>query len=466
MTAKYCGNTGCLQKDSTECKGYAGAPSVHHRDSEEQASAHLLEQILERNNLNRAYLQVKRNHGAAGIDHMSVEESLPWFKEHREEWIESIREGTYNPSPVRRKDIPKPDGGKRQLGIPTVVDRVLQQAIAQVLSPIYELQFTATSYGYRPGKSAHQAIRYIKTCAQAGYTHAVQVDLSKYFDTLNHDLLLNLLRKTIKDKRVIALIKKYLKAGIMENGVVTKTEQGTPQGGPLSPLLANIYLNEHDQEMKRRGTISVRYADDIIILTKSKRAAKHQLESVRKILEGKLKLTMNQEKSKVVSVYSAKNFKFLGFCLGKNGNGIYIRAHHKSLRKAKAKLKALTKRNRGRNVRAIMQEIAQYMRGWLGYYYPADMKRILQQWSEWLRRRLRQYIWKQWKKPKTRVANLKKLGISAEQAYQWGNTRQGYWRIAGSPVLTRSITNKALEKAGYYDILANYERLREKHVSD
>lgn len=218
--------------------------------------------------------------------------------------------------------------------------------------------------------------------------------------------------------------------------------------------------------MKQRGTINVRYADDIIILTKSKRAAKHQLETTRKILEDKLKLTMNQEKSKVVSVYSAKNFKFLGFCLGKNRNGIYIRAHHKSLMKAKAKLKALTKRNRGRNVRALMKEIAQYMRGWLGYYYPADMKRILQQWSEWLRRRLRQYIWKQWKKPKTRIANLKKLGISAEQAYQWGNTRQGYWRIAGSPVLTRSITNKALEKAGYYDILANYERLREKHVSD
>lgn len=200
----------------------------HHRDSKEQAGAHLLERILERNNLNRAYLQVKRNHGAAGIDHMSVEGSLPWVKEHGEEWIESIRKGTYKPSPVRRKDIPKPDGGKRQLGIPTVVDRVLQQAIAQVLSPIYELQFTVTSYGYRPGKSAHQAMRHIKTCAQAGYTHAVQVDLSKYFDTLNHDLLLNLLRKTIKDKRVIALIKKYLKAGIMENGVVTKTEQGTP----------------------------------------------------------------------------------------------------------------------------------------------------------------------------------------------------------------------------------------------
>ena len=466
MTAKYCSNTGCPQRDSTECKEYVGAPNVNPRDRKERTGARLLDRILQRDNLNKAYLQVERNHGAPGIDGMTVEEALPWLKEHKEELLESIRNGSYKPSPVRRKDIPKPDGGTRQLGIPTVIDRVIQQAIAQILIPIYEPQFSDASYGYRPGRNAKQAIRKVKKYAEEGYTHAVQVDLSKYFDTIGHDMLLNLLRQTIKDERVIKLIKKYLKSGIMENGVIVRTEKGTPQGGPLSPLLANIYLNEFDQEWAKRGVKHIRYADDIVILTKSKRAAEHQLESSKKYLEGKLKLTMNIEKSKVVSVFAIKRFKFLGFCLGKNGKGIYIRAHKKSLNKAKQKLRAITKRNRGRNVRTIMAEITQYMKGWLGYYYIADMKRILQSWNEWLRRRLRMYIWKQWKKPKTRVKNLRILGISQDQAYQWGNTRLGYWRIAGSPVLKCSITNEKLVHAGYKDILQMYEQIRKKHLND
>lgn len=466
MTAKYCSNTGCPQRDSTECKEYVGAPNVNPRDRKERTGARLLDRILQRDNLNRAYLQVERNHGAPGIDGMTVKEALPWLKEHKEELLESIRNGSYKPSPVRRKDIPKPDGGTRQLGIPTVIDRVIQQAIAQILIPIYEPQFSDASYGYRPGRNAKQAIRKVKKYAEEGYTHAVQVDLSKYFDTINHDLLLNLLRQTIKDGRVIKLIKKYLKSGIMENGVIVRTEKGTPQGGPLSPLLANIYLNEFDQEWAKRGVKHIRYADDIVILTKSKRAAEHQLESSKQYLEGKLKLTMNIEKSKVVSVFAIKRFKFLGFCLGKNGKGIYIRAHKESLAKAKQKLRAITKRNRGRNVRTIMAEITQYMKGWLGYYYIADMKRILKSWNEWLRRRLRMYIWKQWKKPKTRVKNLRILGISQDQAYQWGNTRLGYWRIAGSPVLKCSITNEKLVHAGYKDILQMYEQIRKKHLND
>lgn len=466
MTAKYCSNTGCPQKDSTECKEYVGAPNVNPRNRKERTSARLLDRILQRDNLNRAYLQVERNHGAPGIDGMTVKEALPWLKEHKEELLESIRNGSYKPSPVRRKDIPKPDGGTRQLGIPTVIDRVIQQAIAQILIPIYEPQFSDASYGYRPGRNAKQAIRKVKKYAEEGYTHAVQVDLSKYFGTIGHDMLLNLLRQTIKDERVIKLIKKYLKSGIMENGVIVRTEKGTPQGGPLSPLLANIYLNEFDQEWAKRGVKHIRYADDIVILTKSKRAAEHQLESSKQYLEGKLKLTMNIEKSKVVSVFAIKRFKFLGFCLGKNGKGIYIRAHKKSLAKAKQKLRAITKRNRGRNVRTIMAEITQYMKGWLGYYYIADMKRILQSWNEWLRRRLRMYIWKQWKKPKTRVKNLRILGISQDQAYQWGNTRLGYWRIAGSPVLKCSITNEKLVHAGYKDILQMYEQIRKKHLND
>lgn len=463
MKAEY--RKGCLQRDSVEREEYAGVRSANIRERRERGGAtDLLERILDRDNLNRAYKQVKRNHGAPGIDGMTVEDALPWLQEHRDELLQSIREGRYKPSPVRRKEIPKPDGsGVRKLGIPTVIDRVIQQAIAQQLQPIFEPLFSDGSYGYRPGRSAQQAIRKVKDYAEQGYGQAVEIDLSKYFDTLNHELLMNLLRKQIQDKRVTELIKKYLKSGVMQNGVHCKTEEGSPQGGPLSPLLANIYLNEFDQEMNSRGVKVIRYADDIVVLAKSKRAATRLLESCGKVLENKLRLQMNTQKSKVVSVLARKHFKFLGFALGKNRNGVYIRAHGQSLAKAKKKLKELTSRRQGRNVRQVMEKVKVYIRGWIGYYYVADMKRILQSWSEWLRRRLRMYIWKGWKKPKTKVQNLRKLGIPEWQAYQWGNSRLGYWRIAGSPVLSRSITNEKLALAGYYDFPAQYEHLRKLH---
>ena len=465
MTAKY--RKGFVQRDSVEREEYAKVPSASPGEGKERDGAeNLLERILDRNNLNRAYKQVKRNHGAPGTDGMTVEQALPWLQEHRAELLQSIQEGKYAPSPVRRKEIPKPDGGVRKLGIPTVVDRIIQQAIAQQLQPIYEPLFLDASYGYRPRRSGQQAVRQVKKYAEQGYTYAVEVDLSKYFDTLNHELLMELLRKQIHDKRVTGLIKKYLKAGVMENGVTTRTREGSPQGGPLSPLLANVYLNEFDQEMVRRGVKVVRYADDIVVVTKSKRAAEHMLESCRKFLEGKLKLTMNLQKSKVVSLFSHRNFKFLGCCLGKNGRGVYIRVHRNSLQKAKQKLKELTRRNQGRNVRVVMAKVKEFIRGWIGYFYIADMKRILQSWNEWLRRRIRMYIWKQWKKPKTRVQNLKKLGIPSWQAYQWGNTRLGYWRVAGSAILNRSVTNEKLALAGYYDFPAQYEQIRKLHLCD
>ena len=460
MKAEYQGNKGFLQRDSVEHKGYAEVQSTDRREGKERDGASdLLEAILDRDNLNRAYKRVKRNHGAAGIDGMTVEEALPWLKEHKEELLQSIRDGSYMPSPVRRKEIPKPDGGVRKLGIPTVVDRVIQQAIAQKLQSIWEPLFSDSSYGYRPKRSAQQAIQKVKEYAEEGYRYTVSVDLSKYFDTLNHELLMTLLHRQIQDMRVLRLIKKYLKSGVMENGVICKTEEGSPQGGPLSPLLANIYLNEFDREMNSRGVKMVRYADDIVVFAKSKRAAERLLESCRKYLEGRLKLKMNAEKSKVTSIFAQKNFKFLGFCLGKNGNGIYIRAHRRSLNKAKEKLKLLTKRNRGRNVRRVMQDVKVFIRGWIGYFRVANMKRTLMSWDEWMRRRFRMYIWKQWKKPKTKVANLRKLGIPADRAYQWGNSRLGYWRIAGSPILKCSITNERLAAAGYFSILNYYESL-------
>ena len=463
MKAEYPENRSCLQKDSAEHEEYAGVPSVDSREVAEQDGADLLEKILSRDNLNRAYKRVRANKGAPGIDGRTVEDTLPWLREHREELLESIRQGKYKPQPVRRKEIPKPDGGMRKLGIPTVIDRIIQQAIAQQLVPIYEPLFSDDSYGYRPNRSAQQAIQKVKWYAEQGYTNAVLVDLSKYFDTLNHELLMNLLRKNIHDKRVIELIKRYLKAGVMENGLLVKTTEGSPQGGPLSPLLANIYLNEYDKEMGARGVPVIRYADDIVVLAKSSRAAQRLLESTQRYLEEKLKLKMNVEKSKVVSVYSIRNFKFLGFALGKGKNGIYIRAHAKSLKKAKAKLKELTSRSQGRNVRKVMEKVKVYIRGWLGYFGIASMKTTMQEWDGWLRRRFRCYIWKQWKNPRTRVKNLMKLGMPQWQAYRNGNSRKGYWAVAGSGILTHTITNKRLAAAGYFEILNYYESL---HLCD
>ena len=268
----------CLQRDSAERKGYVRAHRSFNRIWKERDSAEpdILGKVLEKDNLNRAYKRVKANKGAPGIDGMTVEDALPWLKEHNHELIQSIRNGHYTPSPVRRKEIPKPDGGVRKLGIPTVIDRIIQQAMAQQLMPIYEPLFSEGSYGYRPGRSAKDAVRKIKEYAEQGYTRAVVLDLSKYFDTLNHELLINILRRNVKDERVIQMIKRYLKSGVMENGVVIETEEGSPQGGNLSPLLANVYLNEFDQEFSRRGVPCIRYADYTEVETMPKLSFKHR----------------------------------------------------------------------------------------------------------------------------------------------------------------------------------------------
>jgi group II intron reverse transcriptase/maturase len=449
-----------LQMASAEHEEYAGASSVIARKGSEQGGASdLLEEILSKRNLFEAYKKVKEKKGSPGIDGMTVHAVLPWLKEHVEELRQSIRDGKYKPAPVRRVVIPKPDGGERKLGIPTVIDRIIQKAITQSLTPLYEPIFAEESFGYRPGRSPQQAMQRVKELVDEGFVYVAEVDLSKYFDTINHELLMNMIRENIKDKRVIDLIKKYLKSGVMIDGVVIETEEGSPQGGPLSPLLSNIYLDRYDQEMRRRGVTFVRYADDIVVLARSRRAAERLLESSKKYLEGKLKLKVNEDKSRAISIYSSE-FKFLGYAIGKGKDGNYIRAHKSSLRKAKQKLREKTKRNRGRNVREVMKEIKVYMTGWLNHYHIASIKSTLKAWDQWLRRRLRMYIWKQWKKPKTRIENLQKLGVSKWQAYQWGYTRRGYWRVSGSPILTCSITNKTLVRRGYFEILKRYEQLR------
>ena len=335
MKTEYIGNGGFLQRDSVEHKEYAEACSTENREVAERDGADLLEKVLDRDNLNRAYKRVKANKGACGVDGMTIEEALPWLKEHREELLESIRNGKYKPPPVRRVEIPKDNGGKRQLGIPTVIDRIIQQAIAQVLIPIYESKFSNGSYGYRPHRSAKDAILKVKEYADEGYKFAVCLDLSKYFDTLNHELLMNMLRQDIKDKRLIDLIKKYLKSGVMENGIVMRTDEGSPQGGNLSPLLANIYLDQFDKEFEGRGVKVIRYADDIILLAKSIRAAERLLGTSTEYLEKKLKLKVNTEKSRAVSVYAIRNFGFSA--LQWEGTEVVVTSEFKQSRRRKPK---------------------------------------------------------------------------------------------------------------------------------
>ena len=391
---------------------------------------------------------------------MTVEAALPWLKEHGKELTESIRQGKYKPDPVRRKEIPKPDGGVRKLGIPSVKDRVVQQAVAQKLMPIYEPLFSEGSYGYRPGRSAQDAIYKIRGYAEDGYEWAGLLDLSKYFDTLNHEKLLNQLRKEIKDERVIQLVKRFLKSGVMENGVVMATEEGSPQGGPLSPLLANIYLNEFDHEYEGRGVPVVRYADDIVLLCKSGRAAERLLESSTRYLEGKLKLKVNRDKSHIAKVNATKKFKFLGFAFGKGKEGLFIRVHQKSMQKAKDTLRRLTRRNRGKNVRQVMAEVKRYMQGWLNYYAIASMKNTLAEWNGWLRRRIRMYIWKQWKKPRTKYRNLLKLGIPEKYAWMAAMSRRGYWFTVKTGAVERAISNERLARAGFFDLSLAYESIQ------
>ena len=451
----------CLQRDSAERKGYVRAHRSFNRIWKERDSAEpdLLGKILERDNLNRAYKRVKANKGAPGVDGMTIEEALPWLKEHKAELLERIRKGHYTPSPVRRVEIPKPDGGMRKLGIPTVVDRIIQQAITQKMTPIYEPKFSEGSYGYRSGRSAKDAVLRIKEYAEKGYTRAVILDLSKYFDTLNHVILLNILRRDVKDERVIQMIKRYLKSGVMENGMVVRTEEGSPQGGNLSPLLANIYLNEFDQEFQRRGVPCVRYADDIVLLAKSERASKRLLQTSTKYLEETLKLKVNRKKSRTVSVFAIRNFKYLGFCYGKNGKGIYIRVHADAWKKAKDKLRKLTSRSRCGNIRKAIERIKVFMRGWLNYFGIADMKKNIEAMNGWLYRRIRMCIWKQWKLPKTRKRKLLGLGLPEWAACEGAYSRKGYWRMAGSGVVHRALTKERLIRWGCYDLSMAYQSL-------
>ncbi|WP_196611050.1 group II intron reverse transcriptase/maturase [Pectinatus brassicae] len=447
---------GCPCQGMLEAESNKGVRSMAALEPATKNRVKLLEKVLSKDNLNAAYLQVKRKKGAAGVDRMEVGEMLGWLKENKERFLLSLRNGKYKPKPVRRVEIPKSDGGKRKLGIPTVLDRLVQQAIAQVLQPIFEKTFSGNSYGFRPGRNAHQAIKQAKAYYEEGYTKIVDLDLAQYFDTVNHDILINMLREEVEDERVIKLIRKYLKSGVMEGGIISRTEAGTPQGGNLSPLLSNIYLTKFDQLLESRGHKFVRYADDCNIYVKTERAAKRVMTSSVRYLERKLKVKVNHKKSKVGSPLREK---FLGFSLHKTSGKIGIRPHGKVLNRFKQKVKEITGRSRGRSINTIMQELRRYTTGWLGYYSITDMRKKMQKMNQWIRRRLRMYLWKQWKKISARFENLRRLGLDKEQAWQYANTRRGYWRIAGSPILQQTLTDKYLVSLGYMNIAKKYEVL-------
>ena len=463
--------SGCPVEDRVEPEGTQGAHSIEIRKTANGDSANgqsnlmfapernLLDAILSLNNMYDAHERVVSNRGSAGIDGMTVGELQGYLNNHYLELCKSIREGWYKPKPVKRVEIPKPDGGKRQLGVPTVVDRMVQQAMVQVLQPIFEKTFSECSYGFRPKRNAHQAIERAKEYYEEGYTYVVDLDLEKYFDTVNHDLLIKMVRETVKDEGVIALIRKFLKSGVMVDGLVSQTEQGTPQGGNLSPLLSNIYLTKFDRMLEERGHKFVRYADDCNIYVKSPRAAERVMAGCIRFLEGELKLKVNQKKS---TTGSPTKLKFLGFSLYRWKRETRIRAHGKSLERFKDRLKAITSRKRGGSIQRILEEITRLINGWLGYYRIADIKKYLEGISEWLRRRIRQLYWKRWKLVRTRFENLVQLGVPRSKAWQLANTRKGYWRIAGCWFMTATMNNRYLETLGFPNILKRYEELRER----
>ena len=405
-----------------------------------------LEDIINPLNLNDAYKRVVRNGGSGGVDRMTVDELLPYLKLHGGEIVRDLLGGRYKPLPVRRVEIPKDNGKMRQLGIPTAVDRMVQQAIAQVLTPMYEPQFVETSYGFRPGRGAHDAIRKSREYLDAGYVWTVDMDLEKFFDTVNQSKLLEVLSRTVKDGRVISLISKYLRAGVVKCGRFEDTEVGVPQGGPLSPLLANIMLNELDHELERRGHKFVRYADDMVIFCKSKASAEQTLKHIIPFIEGKLFLKVNREKTVVAC---AGRIKFLGYGFYKGKKGFGMRVHAKSIAKMQDKVRELTDRRRLRTKEAWTQSQARFVMGWVNYFKLADMATLLQRTDEWMRRRIRMVFLKRWKKCKTKHQNLKRLGLNEDDAKKITYSRKGYWHIARGYEIGRALPNDRLERAGF-----------------
>lgn len=417
----------------------------------------MMEQMLSRENLLAALHRVESNKGSHGIDGMLVKDLRAHILQNWHSLRRSLEEGTYEPSPVRRVEIPKPNGGTRLLGIPTVTDRFIQQAITQVLTPLFDPTFSEHSYGFRPQRRGHDAVRKAREFMREGYRIVVDIDLEKFFDRVHHDRLMAKLAERITDKTLLRLIRKYLQSGVMVNGLVHPTNEGAPQGGPLSPLLSNIVLDELDKELEKRQLHFVRYADDCNIYVKTWKAGQRVKQSVTDFIEKKLKLKVNQEKSAVDRPWKRK---FLGFTFSWDKKNPKVKLSKPSLQRVKAKIKAITSRKVPIPMDERIKRLNQYLIGWSGYYALVDTPSIFQELDEWTRRRLRMCMWKQWKLPRTKVKKLTALGVPKQKAYEWGNTRKKYWRISCSPILNTTLDNKYWLSNGLKSLMDRYKLLR------
>jgi RNA-directed DNA polymerase len=416
----------------------------------------LLEQILSATNMNLAYKRVRNNGGSAGIDKMKTDELLEHLKKHGKALLDDLFAGRYRPQAVKRVEIDKPDGGKRGLGIPTVIDRLIQQAISQILTPLFDVGFSPHSYGFRPNKNAHEAIIKATEYINEGYKVVVDIDLEKFFDRVNHDMLLYLVSKKVHDKRVLKLIRQFLESGIMKDGVFGKSTEGTPQGGPLSPLLSNIMLDELDKELERRGHRFCRYADDCNIYVRSKRSAERVMSSISRFIEEELMLKVNQQKSEVGS---PKQRKFLGFSFYQKKDQVAVRIHEKTLIRIKDKVRKITSRSNAMSMEERILKLSNLIVGWTSYFRLAHMKRHCQELDEWMRRRLRMCHWKDWKKISSKFHNLVKLGTDKGKAWEFANTRKSYWRTALSPILAATLTNTYFEQMQLTTFSLTYSKL-------
>lgn len=414
----------------------------------------MMEAVVDEANMERAWRKVKANRGAPGPDGITLDEFLAWFRPRADLIRRQLLDGTYQPSPVRRVTIDKPDGGTRQLGIPNVLDRVIQQAILQILTPVFDPHFSESSHGFRPNRSAHGAMQQVQQSVKGGGVYVVDMDLSKFFDRVNHDILMNRIAQRVPDTLLLKLIGRYLRAGVIVKGERQPSPEGTPQGGPLSPLLANILLDVLDQELEQRGLRFVRYADDFVIFTKSRRAAERVYHSVQRFLIRRLRLVVNGTKSRVVPW---QELTFLGFCV--RGRYLRIRLSDKSLKRFKRRIRELTGRSRGVSMERRMSELRSYLRGWAGYFSLAMELKLFDKLDQWLRRRIRMCFWKQWRHARTRSRELMRLGVSRRQAIRHGKSRKGYWRMAKTIASGVGFTNARLAEMGLLSLKSLWNEL-------
>ena len=413
----------------------------------------MLEEILNKENMTLALKRVISNKGACGVDGMNVEELRPYINLHWAFIRVELLDGSYKPSPVKKVEIPKPDGGKRMLGIPTVLDRLIQQGIAQKLSELFDKDFSNSSFGFRPNRSAHQAVFQAREYINQGYRKVIELDLEKFFDNVNHDRLMRILARRIEDKRVLKLIRKYLSCGIMFNGIISSRDSGTPQGSPLSPILSNIVLDELDKELERRELKFIRYADDISIYVKSYDAANRVKERITKFIEKTLKLKINQEKSKISR---ADDSNLLGFSFYYDKNGCQIRVSERSKQRMKKEIKRLTSRRWSISLEDRLTSLNQKLRGWVNYFRIAKCQNFLKNIEEWTRFRLRMCVYKTWKRVRTRIKNFLGLGLCKDKAIAYANTRKSYCRTAHSFILTTTLNNQYFKDKGFINLVSEY----------